>query len=216
MITDEDLIGDVSDELFWDPKVPAEAIAVDAADGKVTLRGTVGSPREKYEAKKAAERVRGVISVHEKLQVRLMDHQKREDAEIRADVLQALMLDALVPDAVDAKVKHGVVTLTGTAEWQYQRDEAILIACSIVGALDVIDMIELKHPPRPDDVRDLIDRAWKRNAALEADDLHIDTSGGKVAIKGTVSSWVEHDEAIDAAWSAPGVTSVDDRLKVVY
>lgn len=216
MIADDDLIGIVSDELFWDPKVHAEAIAVHAQDGKVTLRGTVGSPREKFEARKAVERVRGVVSVDNELQVRLMNDQKREDAQVRADVLQALMLDAVVPDTVDAKVKHGVVTLTGTAEWQYQRDEAILIACSIVGALDVIDNIELKHPPRPDDVRELIERAWKRNAALEAKDLHIATSGGKVTIEGTISSWTEHDEAIDAVWSAPGVTSVDDHLKVVY
>jgi osmotically-inducible protein OsmY len=215
MIADEDLIGNVSDELFWDPKVHAERIAVDAEDGKVTLRGTVGSPREKYEAKKAVERVRGVVSVDDKLKVRLMDHQKREDAELRADVLQALMLDGLVPDTVDAKVNFGVVTLTGTAEWQYQRDEAILIACSIVGALDVIDKIELKHPPRPDDLRDLIERAWRRSAALEAKDLRIATSGGKVTIEGTVSSWTEHDEAIEAVWSAPGVTSVDDHLKVI-
>lgn len=196
----------------------AEAIAVDAADGKVRVRGTVGNPREKYKAKKAIERVRGVVSVENKLQVRLMDHQKREDAELSADVLQAIMLDALVRDAIEVKVKHGVVTLTGAAEWQYQRDEAILIACSIVGAQDVIDKIELKRPPRADDVRDLIEpawNAWKRNAALEANDLHIGTSGGTVTIEGTVSSWAEHDEAIDAAWSA-GVTSVDDYLKVVY
>jgi osmotically-inducible protein OsmY len=215
MIRDLDLIGLVADELFRDPKVHAEAIAVDAEDGRVTLRGTVGSLREKYEAKKAAERVRGVVSVDDKLQVHLMDHQKREDAELRADVLQALMLDVLVPDTIDAKVKHGVVTLTGEIGWQYQRDEAILVACSIVGALDVIDEIELKRPPRPDDLRDLIERAWKRNAALEAKDLHINTSGGKVTIEGTVSSRAEHDEAINAARSAPGVTSVDDQLKVV-
>lgn len=203
MIADEHLIGDVSDELFRDPKVHAEAIAVDAEDGEDAMRGTVGSPREKYEAKKAVERVRGVVSVENKLQVRLMDHQRREDAELRADVLQALMLDALVADTIDAKVKHGFVTLTGTAEWQYQRDEAILIACSIVGARDVIDKIELKHPSRADDVRDLIERAWKRNAAIEAKDLHIDSSGGKVTIEGTVSSWAEHDEAIDATCGRP-------------
>ena len=216
MIADDDLNGIVSDELFWDPKVHAEAIAVHVQDGKVTLRGTVGSPREKHEAKKAVERVRGVVSVHDELKVRLMNDHRREDAQVRADLLQALMLDALVPDTVDAKVKHGVVTLVGTAEWQYQRDEAILIACSVVGAVDVIDEIELEHPPQPGDVRDLIERAWKRNAALEAKDLRIATSGGKVTIEGTVSSFTEHDEAIDAVWSAPGVTSVDDHLKVVY
>jgi osmotically-inducible protein OsmY len=216
MIADEDLMGEVSDELFWDPKVHAEAIAIEIDQGRVTLRGTVGSPREKFEAKRAVERVRGVVSVDERLQVRPMNDQKREDAEIRADVLQALMLDGLVPRTVDAKVKRGVVTLTGTAEWHHQRDEAILVASSIVGALDVIDEIELQHGPRPDDVREVIERAWKRNAALEAKDLRIVTSGSSVTIEGTVSSWTEHDEAIDAAWAVPGVSSVEDQLKVVY
>jgi osmotically-inducible protein OsmY len=217
MISDQDLIGNVSDELFWDPKVHSDRIAVGAEGGKVTLRGTVGSPREKHEAKKAAERVRGVVSVVNRLEVRLMDEQKREDAEIRGDVLQALMLDGVVPKTIDAKVKDGFVMLIGTAEWQYQRDEAVSVASSIVGALDVIDDVELKHPvPRPEDVRNLIWRAWRRNAALEADDLRILTSNGTVTIEGTVRSWAEHDEAIDAAWAAPGVTSVDDRLRVVY
>jgi osmotically-inducible protein OsmY len=217
MAANDDLIGDVSDELFWDPKVHSDRIAVDAEDGRVTLRGTVGSPREKHEARKAAERVHGVVSVDNQLQVELMDEHKRADAEIRADVLQALMLDSLVPDTVDAKVEDGFVTLTGTAEWQYQRDEAVFVASNIVGALDVHDEIQLTHPtPKAEDVRDSIERAWKRNAALEADDLRITTSNGAVTIEGTVSSWTEHDEAIEAAWAAPGVKSVEDRLSVVY
>jgi osmotically-inducible protein OsmY len=217
MIEDEDLIGDVSDELFWDPKVHSERIAVDSRDGKVTLRGTVGTPREKFEARKAAERVHGVVAVDNQLEVRLMDDQRRDDAEVRADVLQALMLDGVVPDTIDAKVKDGMVTLIGTAEWQYQRDEAVFVASSIVGALEVSDEIELKHPtPRAEDVRDLIEKAWQRNASLEADDLRIITSNGEVTVEGTVSSWTEHDEAIEAAWAAPGVRKVEDHLTVVY
>src|SRR6476660_10226382 len=124
MSMDTDLVADVSDELFWDPKVDNTAIAVSADNGKITLRGTVGSLREKLEAKKAAERVYGVTSVDNSLQVRLMNDAKRGDAEVRGDVLQALMLDSLVPSTVDAKVDDGLVTLTGGANWQYQRDEA--------------------------------------------------------------------------------------------
>jgi osmotically-inducible protein OsmY len=203
--------------LFWEPKVHSETIAVEAQDGKVSLRGTVGSPREKAEAKKAAERVHGVVSVDNQLEVRLMDGDRREDAEIRADVLQALMLDSIVPDTVDVKVRDGFVTLTGSAEWQYQRDEAVFVASNVVGALDVRDEIELKHPsPNAADVHERIEAAWKRNAALEADDLKIYTTGGNVTIEGTVSSWAEHDEAIEAAWAAPGVKSVEDHLTVVY
>jgi osmotically-inducible protein OsmY len=217
MSYNDDLTADVSDELFWDPKIDNEAIAVSADDGRITLRGTVGSLREKREARKAAQRVFGVTSVDNQLQVKLMNDQKREDADLRGDVLQALMLDNLVPKTVDAKVDDGFVTLTGTAEWQYQRDEADFIASNIVGALDVYDEIELTYPtPNAGDVQDSIKKAFKRNATLDADDLYITTDNGTVTINGTVSSWAEHDEALDAAWAAPGVTSVHDEMTVGY
>ena len=217
MSSNTDLTADVSDELFWDPKLDSTAIAVSADDGRVTLRGTVGSLREKREAKKATERVFGVISVDNKLQVKLMNDAKRADADLRGDVLQALMLDSIVPKTVDAKVEDGFVTLTGTADWQYQRDEAEFVASNIVGALDVYDEIELEYPtPKAGDVQESITKAFKRNAALDADDLRISTDNGSVTVKGTVSSWAEHDEAIDAAWAAPGVISVNDDLTVAY
>ena len=217
MSFDTDLTADVSDELFWDPKVDSGAIAVSADDGRITLRGTVGSLREKREAKKAAQRVFGVTSVDNQLKVKLMNDDRRADADLRGDVLQALMLDSLVPATVDATVKDGFVTLTGTADYQYQRDEAEFVASNIVGALDVSDEIELTYPtPDAGDVQESIKKAFKRNAAIDANDLTISTHNGTVTIDGTVDSWAEHDEALDAAWAAPGVTSVDDRMTVSY
>jgi osmotically-inducible protein OsmY len=217
MSMDNELAADVSDELFWDPKLDNSAIAVSASDGTITLRGTVGSLREKREAKKAAQRVYGVVSVDDELKVKLMDDEQRADADLRADVLEALMLDSLVPATVDAKVGDGFVTLTGTADWQYQRDEAELVASNIVGALDVIDEIELTSPkPSAGDVQESIKKAFKRNAALDSDDLYVSSDNGTVTIDGNVSSWAEHDEAIDAAWAAPGVTSVHDNMTVAY
>jgi len=212
-----DLTADVGDELFWDPKVDSTAIAASADGGKVTLRGTVGSLREKREAQKAAQRVFGVISVDNQLQVRLMNDDKRADAELRGDVLQALMLDSIVPKTVDAKVEDGFVTLTGKANWQYQRDEADFVVSNIVGTLDVFDEIELEYPtPDRGDVKESIKKAFKRNAALDAKDLDVSTDNGSVTLKGTVSSWAEHDEAVDAAWAAPGVSTVHDHLTVAY
>ena len=217
MSLDDDLTADVSDELFWDPKVDSEAIAVSADGGTITLRGTVGSLREKREAKKAAQRVFGVTSVENQLKVKLLNDERRADADLRGDVLQALMLDSLVPATVDAKVEDGFVSLTGTADYQYQRDEAEFVASNIVGALDVYDEIELTYPtPDAGDVQESIKKAFKRNAAIDANDLTISTYNGTVAIDGTVGSWAEHDEALDAAWAAPGVTSVDDRMTVSY
>jgi osmotically-inducible protein OsmY len=132
-------------------------------------------------------------------------------------VLQALMLDGLVPSTVDAKVDDGVVTLTGKANWQYQRDEAEYVASNIVGAVDVFDEIELERPtPDAGDVKESIKKAFKRNASLDAKGLDVSTSNGTVTIDGTVSSWSEHDEAIGAAWAAPGVVSVWDQMTVAY
>ncbi len=141
----------------------------------------------------------------------------RIDADIRGDVLQALMLDSLVPGTVDAKVLDGEVTLTGTVDWQYQRDEADIVASNIVGALDVFNKIEIKNPkPNAGDLEDSIEKAFKRNATLDAEGLTVSTDNGVVTVKGTVGSWAEPNEAINAAWSAPGVTAVRDDLTVTY
>src|SRR5215475_13017861 len=145
-MSNEHLIDNVNDELFWDPKLDNAAIAVSADEGTVTLRGTVGTFREKREAKKAAERVYGVTEVNNKLDVKLMTDSRRDDADLRSDVLQALALDSLVPATIDAQVDDGYVTLTGKAEWQYQRDEAESVAANVLGVLDVEDDVELIEP----------------------------------------------------------------------
>jgi osmotically-inducible protein OsmY len=216
MSVNDDLSADVNEELFWDPKLDNAAIAVSANDGQITLRGSVGSLREKREAQKATQRVYGVTSVDNHLQVHLMNDAKRADAELRGDVLQALMLDSLVPATIDATVTDGYVTLTGTATWQYERDEADYVAANIAGALDVTDDIHISPTPKAGDVQDSITKAFKRNATFDANDLTVTTNNGTVTINGTVHSWAEHDEAIDAAWAAPGVTTVYDDLTITY
>jgi len=136
-MTDAELELNVTDELVWDPKVDSEEIAVSADRGTVTLRGTVGSFRQKREAGKAAQRVYGVLAVNNDLDVRILNENRHEDADLRGDVLQALMLDALVPTTIDASVKGGFVTLSGTADWQYQRDEAEFIAGNVAGVTGI-------------------------------------------------------------------------------
>ncbi|HME02951.1 MAG TPA: BON domain-containing protein [Solirubrobacteraceae bacterium] len=215
-MSDQTLMNDVGDELFWDPKVDNVAIAVSADDGDVTLRGTVGSFREKQEARKDAERVYGVKSVKNELEVRLLDEHRREDADLRGDVLKAFALDFLIPSTVDAKVRAGNVTLKGTVDWQYEREEAEFVAANVLGVIDVVDEIKLKGSPKAKAVKEDIKGALERNAALDADNLSVTTSNGTVKIKGVVNSWSEHDEAVSAAWAAPGVTDVDDRILVEY
>jgi osmotically-inducible protein OsmY len=216
-MSNEELRKNVTDELFWDPKIDSTSIAVGSDDGMVTLRGTVGSFREKRDAKKAASRVYGVTGVDNELSVRLMTDDARDDADVRGDVLQALMLDTLVPNTIDAKVNNGEVTLTGETEYRFQLDEALDVAGNIRGVTNVWDEVAIVGPPpAAGDVKDAISRAFDRSAKLDADALTVETSNGTVTVKGTVQSWAEHDEAIDAAWAAPGVRDVHDRILVLY
>lgn len=216
-MNDNELVASVSDELFWDPKVDSEAIAVSADGGIVTVRGTVGSFREKREVRKAAERVWGVVSVTNEVRVELMGDQRREDADLRGDVLQALMLDSLVPTSVDARVDEGFVVLTGTVDWQYQRDEAEFIAGNVPGVVWIDNDIQLTPPtPSAGDVEHAIKKAMKRDAKLDAEGVEVESHNGTVELSGSVRSWAEHDAAVNAAWAAPGVSNVDDRLYVAY
>ncbi|HEX7145555.1 MAG TPA: BON domain-containing protein [Gaiellaceae bacterium] len=216
-MSNNDLARHVTDELYWDPKVDSAAIAVSAADGVVTLRGTVGSFREKQEAKHDAERIYGVKDVKNEIEVRILNEHRRSDAELRGAVLQAMMLDNLVPSTIDAKVDNGVVTLTGKANWQHQRDEAESVAGNLLGVMEVEDEIELIAPgPTAHDVEHSIKKAMERNAKLDAESVDVESSNGTITLRGTVSSWADHDEAVGAAWAAPGVTEVKDHILVAY
>jgi osmotically-inducible protein OsmY len=216
-MSNEDLERYVTEELHWDPKVDNKTIAVSVDDGVVTLRGTVPSFWEKREAQHDAKRVYGVKHVQNQLDVRIMDDDRRADAELRGDVLQALMLNSAVPSTIDAKVRDGIVKLTGKANFQFQRDEAESVAGSILGILGVDDEIELVPPgPTVHDVEHSIKEAMERNAKLDAKSVSVESSNGTITLRGTVSSWADHDEAVGAAWAAPGVTRVKDHILVAY
>jgi len=132
----------VTAELYWDPLLDARTIAVPADDGKVTMRGTVGTLAEKHEAKAAAERVFGIVSVDNGLEVQLIDSDAaRNDAKTRADILQAMMRNRVVPSSVNVEVEAGVATLSGTAALPYQRDEAKTLASAVQGVVGIVDEI---------------------------------------------------------------------------
>jgi osmotically-inducible protein OsmY len=216
-MTDDELRRQVAAELCWDPQVDSEGIEVSADSGTVTLRGTVDSLRQKRAGSKAAARVRGVIRVANELQVRIPGRDQRDDDDLRGDVLEALMLDGSVPMTVDAQARDGLVTLTGTARWHYQREEAESRTAEVPGVARIDNAIVLAQAGTGDagDARVGIKAAFGRDAVLEADGLSVETlSGGLVILSGTVRSWAAHDHAVTAAWSAPGVTQVDDRISV--
>jgi osmotically-inducible protein OsmY len=215
MRSDSEIERHVRDELQWDPDLDASDIAVSVKDGVVTLAGYVKSYTEKYEAEAAAKRVAGVSAVANDLEVRLPSVDARPDPDIARDAVAAIKSQLPISsEHIKVVVKNGWVNLEGQVEWQYQRQTAENAVRRIKGVKGVSNLIELRPRAQPQDIKRKIEEAFKRNAEVDANRIEVETNGSEVILKGTVRSWVEREEAERVAWSAPGVTKVEDRIVV--
>jgi osmotically-inducible protein OsmY len=215
MKTDMQLHKDVLEELRWDPRVKEAEIAVSAKDGVVTLTGSVETYAHKYAAERAVERVAGVRAVADDLTVRPAGSFLRSDTDIAHAAINALTWDIEIPDEkVTVKVESGWVTLKGDVDWNYQKSAAERAVRYLTGVKGVSNLIAVKPAASPVEVKAKIEAALKRNAELDAKLIDVQTVGGKVILKGNVRSFTERQDAERAAWAAPGVKEVDDRLVV--
>lgn len=215
MKSDLQLHKDVLDELRWDPRVNEAEIGVAAKDGVVTLTGSVPTFAQKYAAEKDVERVTGVRAIADDLHVRPSGTFLRNDTDIAHSAVNALAWDIEVPaDKITTKVESGWITLMGEVDWNYQKTAAERAVRYLGGVRGISNLIEVKPKVTPQEVKTKIEAALKRNAELDAKRITVETSGAKVTLKGNVRSWAERTDAERAAWSAPGVKEVDDRLMV--
>jgi osmotically-inducible protein OsmY len=215
VISDLELQKDVLDELEFEPSVNAAHIGVTANKGVVTLTGFVPSYAEKLAAERAARRVKGVRAIAEEIEVRLPSDTKHADDEVAARAVNILKWQVGLPaDRIKVKVEHGIVTLTGEVEWRFQKADAENAVHKLSGVVDVIDQIRIAAPVHAVEVKEKIQRALQRSAELEALGITVQTEGGKVVLRGKVRAWYERDLAERAAWSAPGVTAVEDHLTI--
>jgi len=217
MRPDSDIKRDVEGELRLEPNVDSTDIAVAVKNGIVTWTGYVRSYSHKFAAERAANRVIGVVGVANDLEVRLPGADERPDPEIARDVVANLKI--WLPNSwehIKPVVKNGWVTLEGEVEWNYQRDYEERAVRWIKGVKGVSNLILLKPrlDPKPVEIKQKIEEAFRRSALVDANRITVETHDGDVVLRGTVRSWAEREEAERAAWLAPGVTRVDNRIAV--
>ncbi len=215
MKTDANIRRDVELELQWEPGLDHKKIAVIVNDGVVTLTGEVPHYSSRWTAEDVAKRVKGVRAIANELQVAMPATGVRTDTDIAAAAANALRWHVAISDApITPVVREGWVTLSGKVSFGYQKTSAEDAIRNLMGVKGITNAITVAAQITVGDVKQKIEEAFKRHALLDAKDIEVKVDNSTVTLKGNVHSWQEHEDAAQAAWAAPGVDSVDNRLTV--
>lgn len=215
MVSDTQLRHDVEAELDWDARIDSRQIGVAVKNGVVALTGHVGSYLERRAAEEAAQSVEGVKAVANDIVIELPFDTKRTDAEVAESAVQALQANVAVPaNAVKVYVRDGWVTLEGQVGTWHEKNAAEVALSGLRGIKGLSNNIAICAQIAIDDVQNKIADAFRRRAQLDARNVRVEALEGAVTLQGEVGSWHERTQAEIAAWQAPGVSQVINRLTV--
>jgi hyperosmotically inducible protein len=215
-MSNKQLRQDILDELDFEPSLNATNIGVTVDNSVVTLTGHVSNYAEKIAAEQAVRRVKGVRAIAQEIEVRYPFQKKDADDEIAKRALDILRWSLVPSEAIELTVHNGVITLSGDMEWQYQKKAAEDAVRKLSGIVGVINKITIKPQVSVSDLKQKIEDALKRSAEVEARAIRVTVrDGGNILLEGKVHDWMERDVVENTAWSAPGVTTVEDRMTIM-
>jgi len=204
---------DILEQFKWEPQLHAAEIGVAVKNGIVTLSGIVNTFWEKIAAEDAAKKIAGVKAIAENIQVGTSPSFRKTDAEIAEAVIFALKWNTTIPDEkIKVRVEQGIVSLNGEVEWDYQRSAASYAVEKLSGVRQINNYITIKPLIKPNNIKQKIVSAFIRSATIDSEKISVITDDTKVILNGTVRSFSEREDAEKAAWSAPGVTEVENNL----
>jgi osmotically-inducible protein OsmY len=206
---------DVLAELQFEPSVKITDVGVLVKDGVVTLTGLAPSHGEKLNVLRAVRRVAGVVAIADDIVISLPEFGQHSDSHIAAAAANRINWSSEIPSgAVLVTVREGWITLEGVLEWGYQKHAAESAIQNLAGVRGVSNEIRIEPTVIQEDLEQTITSAIQRNAILGDADIQVRASGSVVVLTGKVQNHSVLEEAVRVAWAAPGVHTVDNRLKV--
>lgn len=214
MWNDTELQHDVENELRWELKAGLTQISVAVKGGAVELAGSVDTFWEKCAAERAAWSVAHVNHVTNGIRVAVPFNQQRADDDVALAAMSSLEWNCLVPETVEVAVAEGWVTLSGAVERQQQKEEAERALCTLKGIAGIRNAIVIQPSVSLADVKAPVEAALRRNALVDSSHIKVYVAHGAIGLRGTARSRAEYEEAMRAAWAAPGVTKVEDHITI--
>lgn len=214
MWNDTALQHDVENELSWELSAGLSRISVAVKAGAIELAGHVDTFWEKCVAERAAWRVVHVNRVTNTIRVVLPYNQQRGDDDIALGAMSSLEWNCMVPKSVEVQVADGLVTLSGSVERQEQKEAAERALCTLIGITGIRNNIVIQPVVGFSDVKAPIEAALRRSALVDGSHIKVHVGHGVVSLRGTARSRSEYEEAMHAAWAAPGISKVEDHITI--